>query len=63
MRVVVDFDVCASTGTCTGVCPEVFEIRNDGFLYLMQDEPGEALRDKVTEARDLCPTRAIAIED
>ena len=27
MKVIVDYDVCASTGTCVQVCPEVFEIR------------------------------------
>jgi ferredoxin len=63
MRVIVDFDVCASTGACMQVCPEVFEVRNDGYLYILQEEPGEELRDKVTQAADLCPTAAITIED
>ena len=39
MRVVVDFDVCASTGSCMQVCPEVFEVRSDGYLYILQEEP------------------------
>ena len=56
MRVIVDFDVCASTGACMQVCPEVFEVRSDGYLYVLQEEPGEELRDKVTQAADLCPT-------
>jgi ferredoxin len=62
MKVVVDFDLCASTGSCTQVCPEVFEIRSDGYLYVLQEEPDESLRAKVTEAEDLCPTGAITIE-
>ena len=62
MKVVVDFDLCASTGSCTQVCPEVFEIRSDGYLYVLQEEPDEVLRDKVTDAADLCPTGAITIE-
>jgi ferredoxin len=62
MKVVVDFDLCASTGSCTQVCPEVFEIRSDGYLYVLQEEPDESLRDKVTDAADLCPTGAITIE-
>ena len=62
MKVVVDFDLCASTGSCTQVCPEVFEIRSDGYLYVLQEEPDESLRDKVTVAADLCPTGAITIE-
>ena len=62
MKVVVDFDVCASTGACMQVCPEVFEVRSDGYLYVLQEEPGEELRSKVTEAAELCPTGAITIE-
>lgn len=62
MKVVVDFDLCASTGSCTQVCPEVFEIRSDGYLYVLQEEPDESLRDKVSDAADLCPTGAITIE-
>jgi ferredoxin len=63
VRVIVDFDVCASTGACMQVAPEVFEVRADGYLYILQEEPGEELRDKVTQAADLCPTGAITIED
>ncbi len=62
MKVVVDYDVCASTGACMQVCPEVFEVRSDGYLYVLQEEPGEELRSKVTEAAELCPTGAITIE-
>jgi ferredoxin len=63
MRVKVDYDVCASTGSCMQVCPEVFEVRSDGYLYVLQEEPAEALHDKVREAADLCPTGAISIEE
>ena len=62
MKVVVDYDVCASTGSCMQIAPEVFEVRSDGYLYVLQEEPGEELRGKVEEAADLCPTGAITIE-
>ena len=62
MKVTVDYDVCASTGACMQVCPEVFEVRSDGYLYVLKDEPGEDLRTKVEEAAELCPTGAITIE-
>lgn len=63
MKVSVDFDVCASTGACMQVCPEVFEVRNDGYLYILQEEPGEDLREKVLAAADMCPTAAITVTD
>jgi ferredoxin len=63
MKVSVDFDVCASTGSCMQTCPEVFEVRSDGYLYILQEEPPEELRAKVEEAADLCPTGAITVGD
>jgi ferredoxin len=63
MRVTVDYDVCASTGSCMQTCPEVFEVRSDGYLYLLQEEPPEELWERVREAEELCPTGAITVEE
>ena len=46
MKITVDYDVCASTGSCMQICPEVFEVRSDGYLYVLQEEPPEELRDR-----------------
>ena len=62
MRVVVNFDVCESNALCMGVAPEVFEVRDDDFLYVLLEEPPEELRPKVEEAVRLCPKQAISIE-
>lgn len=62
MKVTVDYDVCASTGSCMQIAPEVFEVRSDGYLYVLQEEPAEELRTKVEEAADMCPTAAITVE-
>lgn len=63
MRITVDFDVCASTGSCMQICPEVFEVRSDGFLYILDEAPGESLRKTVEQAADMCPTAAITVVD
>jgi ferredoxin len=62
MKVTVDYDVCASTGSCMQICPEVFEVRKDGFLYVLIEEPPESLRAQVEQAADMCPTAAITID-
>jgi ferredoxin len=62
MKITVNYDICASTGACTQVAPEVFEVRSDGYLYVLIEEPGEELREKVKQAADLCPTAAITVE-
>jgi ferredoxin len=62
MRVVVDFDLCESNATCMGIAPEVFEVRDDDFLYILQEEPPEDLRPKLEEAVRRCPKHAIALQ-
>jgi ferredoxin len=63
MRVVVDFDQCESNALCMGILPEVFEVRDDDFLYVLNENPPEELRDKLIEAARACPKNAISIED
>ena len=62
MKVVVNYDLCESNAVCMAVAPEVFEVRDDDFLYVLHEEPGEDLRDKVEESRPRCPKQAITIE-
>jgi ferredoxin len=62
MRVVVDFDRCESNARCMAEAPEVFEVRDDDFLYVLQEEPPEELRAKVEAAARACPKSAITVE-
>jgi ferredoxin len=62
MRVIVDFDVCESNAVCMAIAPEVFEVRDDDFLYILDETPSEDLRDKVEEAVRRCPKQAIRLE-
>lgn len=62
MKVSVDFDVCRSSAVCMQTCPEVFEVREDGYLYILDETPPESLRDKVEQAAGACPTGAITVE-
>jgi ferredoxin len=63
MKVVVDYDQCASNGVCMGILPQVFEVRDDGFLYVLDEHPDESLRERLEEAVNSCPTGAISIEE
>lgn len=62
MRVVVDFDQCESNALCMGILPEVFEVRDDDFLYVLNENPPEELRAKLEEAVRSCPKNAISIQ-
>ena len=61
MRVMVDYDKCESNAMCMAIAPEVFEVRDDDFLYVLIDEPGEELRAKVEQAVKLCPKQALSL--
>ena len=63
MRVVVDYDLCESNALCMAAAPEVFEVRDDDFMYVLQENPPEKLRPKVEEAVQRCPKQALKIED
>jgi ferredoxin len=62
VRVIVDYDLCESNALCMAAAPEVFEVRDDDFLYVLQEEPPEDLRAKVEAAARSCPKAAITIE-
>lgn len=63
MQVVVDFDRCQSNAICTQEAPGIFEVRDDGFLYVLDEHPPESRRAEVEAAVRHCPTMAISIVD
>ncbi|HKS47000.1 MAG TPA: ferredoxin [Amycolatopsis sp.] len=62
MKVTVDWDACASTGSCVQICPDVFTLDPDGRLQVLA-EPDESLRPEVAEAADMCPNAAITLDE
>lgn len=63
MRIEVDFDKCQSNGVCASIAPAIFEVRDDGYLYVLDEEPAEEYRAAVEQAARECPTQAITIVD
>jgi ferredoxin len=61
LQVHADFDLCESNAVCMGIAPEVFEVREDNFLYVLQERPPEELLARVREAVDSCPKRALSL--
>lgn len=63
MRVRVEHDLCTGDGICEEVCPEIFEVREDGLAYVKDEDVPEDLEDAVKEAAEQCPSEAIIIEE
>ena len=60
MKIVVDFDLCESNAICMQIAPDIFEVRDDDFLYVLNEEPGEEDRARVDECVQRCPKQAIS---
>ena len=63
MKVRVDPQVCAGFGVCVGICPEVFELHDDGYAVVVVDEVPPEHEDAVRQAVEQCPARAISLSD
>lgn len=62
MRVRVDADLCTGCAVCTDMCPEVFDLRDDVSVVLVDEVPQD-LADTVREAAEACPVEAIIVEE
>ena len=62
MKVHVDPNVCGGTGLCVDTCPEVFELNDENISTVRIDEIPSECEQTCREAADICPTRAITIE-
>lgn len=63
MKVEVDDDVCGGHGVCWGLCPEVFDLTDDGYAVVLVDEVPTEHEAAVREARTRCPSGAITVEE
>jgi ferredoxin len=61
MKVKVDFDLCESNALCEAIAPDVFQLDDDDFLEVLDDEVTDENRDRIERAVASCPRAAISI--
>jgi ferredoxin len=61
-QIVVDWDECEANAVCEGIAPEIFSVDDNDNLNLSTDRPPAELLDKVQEAVDMCPKRALMLK-
>jgi len=63
MKISVDLKLCEGNARCVEAAPEVFDVRDDDKAHLLNENPSEALRDKLKLAVRMCPRQAITLSE
>ena len=62
MKVKVNSDACIGCGACASICPDVFELNDDGLSQAKVNDVADDKKQDVMDAKDSCPTGAIEAE-
>jgi len=60
MKVSVDADVCQGHARCWEICPDVFDLDDEGHSVAKSEDVPAGLEDQVLQAVANCPERAIS---
>lgn len=63
MKAYVDKDTCIGCGLCPSICPEVFEMDDDGKAKAMEGDVPPTTEDSSKEAETSCPVNAISVSE
>jgi ferredoxin len=61
MKPAVDQDQCIGDGICEDLCPDVFQLGEDGLAHVINEDPGEELYGCIREAEVACPVACISV--
>lgn len=62
MKVSVDPELCQGHARCWEICPEVFDLDDEGHAVVVNPDVPEDLEAKAREAVANCPERAISAD-
>lgn len=58
-KIKINDDLCIGCGTCESICPEVFEVREDGKSHVKEEIDLPCVK----EAEESCPEQAITVKE
>jgi ferredoxin len=61
MRVQADFDLCEANALCVGIAPETFELDDDDYLQIIDEQVWPDNESKIRQAVASCPRNALSI--
>lgn len=63
MKAKVNQNACIGCGACAAICPEEFEITDEGIAKEINENIEDNNKDAVIEASEGCPTSAIEVNE
>jgi len=63
MKPIVDQDLCIGCGLCEDICPEVFQLWDDGVAHVIAENTGPDLLADIEDAIASCPVDAISLPE
>ena len=63
MKAKVNQNACIGCGACAAICPEEFEITDEGIAKEIKENIDNNNKDAVIEASEGCPTSAIEVNE
>ena len=61
MKIKVDFDLCESNALCEALAPTHFQVDDDDFLQVLDENVSAGDLDQVQQAVAACPKSAISL--
>ncbi|QEN13353.1 ferredoxin [Mycolicibacterium sp. ELW1] len=63
MKIEVDFGLCEANAICMGIIPEVFQVDDQDYLHVLNDEVTPENEAQIRDAVRQCPRQAISITE
>jgi ferredoxin len=63
MRIVADRSKCEGLGMCEAMAHEFFEVDDDGYVSILDENPGEEHRTALLAAIASCPVSALTLRN
>jgi ferredoxin len=63
MKIEVDFGLCEANAICVGIIPEVFDLDDQDYLHVLNDDVTPQNEEQIREAVRQCPRQAISIKE
>ena len=62
MKATIDRPGCIGCGLCPSICPEVFQMADDGLAEVIVDDIPSGVEGTAQEAAESCPVSVIIVE-